>query len=113
MMTKKANNTVSDSAKKLIENLLKENEMLKDKVARLNNELEFEKNRQNDGYEAAKKMISELEITKNEYENLIYELKQIKDKYKENSKELTLLKKSYKSDTSNIVGKIKRKTKLQ
>lgn len=80
---------------KIIDNLKAENSALKEELDLLKVELELEKNIPKDTYESAKKLITETQLKKSEYEKLIEQAKNAKQEYDKLSKELKELKAQY------------------
>ena len=111
----KQNEKKQQAKDRLIEKLIKEVEELKDKIAVLEEELEFERNKPKDGYEEAKKLIAELEKKKQEYQSLMDEVYKIRDSYNQKIAETMEVKAKYSAELDKLLSEVKDgiKTKKQ
>lgn len=91
----------------LNEKLLKQVKELEEQVDFLTKELELERNKPKDGYEEAKKLISELNDKKKEYQSLMDEVYKIRDSYSQKIKETMEVKKKYEEELNKLISEIK------
>lgn len=103
----KQNEKKQQSKDRLIEKLLKQVEELQSKVTDLEKELEFEKNKPNGGYEEAKKLISELEQKKQEYQSLMEEVYKIRDSYNQKIAETLEVKAKYSAELDKLLSEVR------
>lgn len=94
---------------RIIQELEHENSSLKTEIEELNQKLLFEQTKPIQGYERAKKMISEIESKQNELQTLIDEARIAKETYDKETKEILLLKANLKTETSRIIKKMRRR----
>lgn len=90
---------------KLIQDLSKENQQLKDKNIELQLQLEFNEESYKNSLEASKLLIGELKEKKDIYDELIEELQKAKEEYHKAIQEIHKLKKSYKNKYIDLITK--------
>lgn len=100
------NEQIIENMKKVIDDLNKENEQLKEQVAELTLKLELVNSDYSNSMEKAKNLIETCGNLIVQYNKSLAEVHEARDKYRTSTKEMAMLKKQYQKKMDDIIKQI-------